>query len=38
MATRAHAQITRINAGHLGLITQPAAVTNVIERAAKEHG
>jgi pimeloyl-ACP methyl ester carboxylesterase len=38
MATRAHAQITRINAGHLGLITQPGAVTNVIERAAKEHG
>jgi pimeloyl-ACP methyl ester carboxylesterase len=38
MAKRAHAHITRINAGHLGLITQPGEVTNVIERAAKEHG
>jgi pimeloyl-ACP methyl ester carboxylesterase len=38
MATRAHAQITRIKAGHLGLITKPGAVTNVIERAAKQRG
>jgi pimeloyl-ACP methyl ester carboxylesterase len=38
MATRAHAQITRIKAGHLGLITQPGAVTNVIERAAQQRG
>ena len=38
MAKRAHAQITRIKAGHLGLITQPGAVTKVIERAAKARG
>src|SRR5215207_5866477 len=35
MAERAHASITRIAAGHLGLITKPAAVTKVIERAAR---
>ena len=38
MATRAHSQITRIKAGHLGLITKPGAVTDVIERAARARG
>ena len=33
MAVRANATITRIKAGHLGLITHPSAVTKVIERA-----
>lgn len=33
MATRAHSKITRIPAGHLGLITQPGRVTKVIEQA-----
>ncbi len=33
MAERANARITRIKAGHLGLITEPRAVTKVIERA-----
>ena len=33
MAERANARITRIKAGHLGLITEPSAVTKVIERA-----
>lgn len=35
MATRAHSKITRIKAGHLGLITKPAAVTKVIEQAVR---
>ena len=35
MATRAHSRITRIEAGHLGLITESAAVTKVIEQAAR---
>jgi pimeloyl-ACP methyl ester carboxylesterase len=38
MAKRADAEITRIRAGHLGLITQPRAVTHVIETAAEERG
>ncbi|NUR98309.1 MAG: alpha/beta hydrolase [Kribbellaceae bacterium] len=33
MATRAHSAITRIPAGHLGLITDPGPVTQVIETA-----
>jgi pimeloyl-ACP methyl ester carboxylesterase len=33
MATRAHSKITRIPAGHLGLITQPGPITKVIEQA-----
>lgn len=33
MATRAHSKITRIPAGHLGLITKPGRVTKVIEQA-----
>jgi len=33
MATRAHSKITRIPAGHLGLITKPGPITKVIERA-----
>jgi hypothetical protein len=35
MAVRAHSTITRIKAGHLGLVTKPGAVTKVIERADK---
>lgn len=35
MAERAGANISSFDAGHLGLITDPAAVTRVIERAAK---
>ncbi|HET6987968.1 MAG TPA: alpha/beta hydrolase [Kribbella sp.] len=33
MATRAHSTITRIPAGHLGLISKPGPVTKVIEQA-----
>jgi pimeloyl-ACP methyl ester carboxylesterase len=33
MATRAHSKITRIPAGHLGLITKPGPITKVIEQA-----
>ncbi|HEY7486602.1 MAG TPA: alpha/beta hydrolase [Streptosporangiaceae bacterium] len=33
MAGRAHAHITKINAGHLSLISRPGAVTNVILNA-----
>ncbi|MFF0343545.1 alpha/beta fold hydrolase [Kribbella sp. NPDC004875] len=33
MATRAHSTITRIPAGHLGLISDPGPVTKVIETA-----
>jgi len=34
MAARAHAAVTRVSASHLALISQPDAVTAVIERAA----
>jgi pimeloyl-ACP methyl ester carboxylesterase len=33
MSTRARAQISTVNAGHLSLITRPKAVTNIIEDA-----
>jgi pimeloyl-ACP methyl ester carboxylesterase len=35
MANRAHAHITEVRAGHLSMISQPAAVTNVILAAAR---
>jgi pimeloyl-ACP methyl ester carboxylesterase len=35
MAKRAHAHITKINSGHLSLITHPGAVTRVIIEAAQ---
>jgi len=35
MANRAHAHITEVKAGHLSMISQPAAVTKVIEEAAQ---
>jgi pimeloyl-ACP methyl ester carboxylesterase len=35
MANRAHAHITEVKAGHLSMISQPAAVTKVIEEAAR---
>ena len=35
MATRAHARITEINAPHLSMISDPDAVTRVIEHAAR---
>lgn len=35
MAQRAHAVVTRIDASHLSLISQPGAVTRVIEQAAR---
>jgi len=35
MATRANSKITRIKAGHLGLISNPAPITKVIEQAAR---
>ncbi|WP_405984196.1 alpha/beta fold hydrolase [Streptomyces sp. NBC_00872] len=35
MATRAKAHITKVNAGHLSLITRPGAVTDVIRDAAR---
>jgi len=35
MANRAHAQITEVKAGHLSMISQPDAVTKVIEKAAQ---
>ena len=35
MATRAHAHITEINAPHLSMISNPGAVTRVIEQAAR---
>jgi pimeloyl-ACP methyl ester carboxylesterase len=34
MAHRAHAHITEINAGHLGLITNPGTVARVVIDAA----
>jgi hypothetical protein len=36
MAQRAHATVTEINASHLSMISQPAAVTTVIEEAASQ--
>jgi pimeloyl-ACP methyl ester carboxylesterase len=35
MAKRAHAHITEIHAGHLSMVSQPGAVANVIESAAR---
>ena len=35
MANRAHAHITEVKAGHLSMISQPDAVTRVIEEAAR---
>jgi pimeloyl-ACP methyl ester carboxylesterase len=35
MANRAHAHITEVKAGHLSMISQPAAVTKVILEAAQ---
>jgi pimeloyl-ACP methyl ester carboxylesterase len=35
MANRAHAHITEVKAGHLSMISQPDAVTKVIEEAAR---
>ncbi len=35
MASRAHAHITEVKAGHLSMISQPDAVTKVIEEAAQ---
>ncbi|TDO45113.1 pimeloyl-ACP methyl ester carboxylesterase [Kribbella sp. VKM Ac-2527] len=35
MALRAHATITRVATGHLGLVSNPSAITKVIERAAQ---
>jgi pimeloyl-ACP methyl ester carboxylesterase len=38
MAIRAHATITKIKASHLGLISQPNEVADVIEQAARQAG
>ena len=38
MATRAHAKITRVKAGHLSMISQPNAVTKVILDATQSVG
>jgi pimeloyl-ACP methyl ester carboxylesterase len=38
MAIRAHAKITKIKASHLGLISQPDKVADVIEQAARQAG
>ncbi len=35
MAHRANAHVTQIRAGHISMVSQPAAVTNVIESAAR---
>ena len=35
MAQRAHSRITYVKAGHLSMITQPCAVANVINQAAR---
>jgi pimeloyl-ACP methyl ester carboxylesterase len=35
MAARAHATVTKIDASHLSMISQPGTVTNVIEEAAR---
>jgi hypothetical protein len=35
MAARAHARVTKIDASHLSMISQPGTVTNVIEQAAR---
>jgi pimeloyl-ACP methyl ester carboxylesterase len=37
MATRIHAHIVKIDAGHLSLISNPGPVTDLIEHAATEH-
>jgi pimeloyl-ACP methyl ester carboxylesterase len=38
MAQRAQARITKVNAGHLSLISDPGVVTQVIIRAARATG
>jgi pimeloyl-ACP methyl ester carboxylesterase len=38
MAQRAQAHITRVNAGHLSLISNPGVVTQVIIKAARATG
>jgi len=38
MSQRAHAHITKIDAGHLSLISNPRAVTHVILAAARATG
>jgi pimeloyl-ACP methyl ester carboxylesterase len=38
MAARAHASVTKIDAGHLSMISHPEAVTGVILQAAKAAG
>jgi len=35
MATRAHATVTKVDASHLSMISQPGVVTSVIEQAAR---
>jgi pimeloyl-ACP methyl ester carboxylesterase len=35
MAARAHAKVTKVDASHLSMISQPGTVTNVIEEAAR---
>ncbi|WP_406051602.1 alpha/beta fold hydrolase [Kribbella sp. NBC_00889] len=35
MATRANSKITKIKAGHLGLVSKPSPITKVIEQAAR---
>jgi pimeloyl-ACP methyl ester carboxylesterase len=35
MAQRAHSKITYVDAGHLSMVTQPCAVANAINRAAR---
>jgi pimeloyl-ACP methyl ester carboxylesterase len=35
MAARAHAQVTKVDASHLSLISHPGTVTSVIEQAAR---
>ena len=38
MSNRAHAHITKVNAGHLSLISKPCAVTRIILAAARATG
>ena len=35
MANRAHAKVTKVNASHLSLVSQPGVVASVIEQAAR---
>jgi hypothetical protein len=35
MATRANARITEVNASHAVMLSQPDAVTKIIEQAAR---